>query len=465
MNRNKTWAAVAAVIGLGAGMTARAAEPTQQELVDKLRALEAKVRQLEANEQKNADAPDPRRVDAAAGDVVRDANKRSQLLDSEGFTAGYSEGKFILRSADGKFLLHPSFQMQFRDVSNFREDNKNQGSDNFDNGFELRRMKIGFDGNVFSPDLTYNFLWATDRKSGNLVLEEAWAQYKLGNVIGPEAWSIRGGQFKDFFAHESLTSSKRLLAAERTLLNDLFTGGDNFVQGVGLLYNDGTKGGPLRAAVAFTDGANNPNQNFQDFPTNKWDFGASARVEYKVFGNWADYEDFSALKDKADLLVVGGGASYSEAGNTVQILHTLDAQYETGPVGAYAAFLGRSIRDGGVGGGGSATPSPATAGTGNFYDYGFIGQVAYLLDPQLEPFARYSYIHFDSREFPSADETDIHEITVGVNYYFQGHNAKVTVDGTWLPKGSPVANDGGGILAQPNGANEFVLRAQFQLLL
>ena len=134
-------------------------------------------------------------------------------------------------------------------------------------------MKLGFDGNVFTPNLTYLFLWATDRNSGNLVLEEAWAKYAFRNGAFKNFF-VKGGQFKDPFAHESLTSSKKLLAAERTLLNDIFTGGDNFVQGASMGWDDGPEGSPFRAEVAFTDGANAVNQNFQDFPTTNADFGS-----------------------------------------------------------------------------------------------------------------------------------------------------------------------------------------------
>jgi hypothetical protein len=277
--------------------------------------------------------------------------------------------------------------------------------------------------------------------------------------------SIQVGELKNYFAHESMSSSKKLFAAERSLINDVFTGGDNFVEGAGLLYNEGVKGGPLRAGVLFNNGTNNPNSNFQDFPTNKWDWGAAARAEYKVFGNWTDYEDFTARGLKASLLVIGGGLDYSEAGDFAQLMQTVDVQYKEGPLAIYAAFLGRSLRHAGIGGSGSGTPSPATAGQDNFYDYGVVAKVGYMLDPKLELFGQGSYIRFDHGEFAAGTETTVYELTFGTNYYFYGHAAKFTADVTWLPNGSPVSSDGGGILAQPNGENEFVLRIQFQLLI
>jgi hypothetical protein len=78
--------------------------------------------------------------------------------------------------------------------------------------------------------------------------------------------------------------------------------------------------------------------------------------------------------------------------------------------------------------------------------------------------ARRSLQPFEQLGGPETQATT-HEITGGVNYYIKSHSAKLTFDATWLPNGTPVASDSGGILAQPNGENEFVFRGQFQLLL
>jgi hypothetical protein len=88
-----------------------------------------------------------------------------------------------------------------------------------------------------------------------------------------------------------------------------------------------------------------------------------------------------------------------------------------------------------------------------------------MLSNQWEVYGQYSYIDFDNGEFAAGTETVTHEIILGVNYYMHGHSAKFTLDGVWLPNGTPVSNDGSGVLIESNGKNEFILRAQFQLLL
>jgi hypothetical protein len=439
-------AAAAAVASLAVSSAAvRAAdEPTTKELLDQIKQLQAKVEKLEAKEQQN-NADVARTVD----EMVKDAEKRSVLMDPIPFTGNWQAGKFTLKSDDGNFLLHPWFQLQFRNVTNYRDDDGSGDSD-FQNGFEVRRMKFGVDGNVFSPNTTYLFNWATNRNGGALQLEEAWLRHKLSDT-----WAIKGGQIKDPFAHESLVSSKRFLAADRTLLTDVFTGGDNYVQGVSAQYTQDA----LQAEVAFTDGMNTFNDNFQDFPTNNWDFGVAGRVQYKLFGDWSAYEQFSSLSIKRQLAVIGGGVDLSQAGDTSQVLHTVDIQYnQTTGLGLFGAYYGRYTANSPVDAG---TPAAATSDT---YDWGFIVQGSYLIpDTKWEPFVRFDFISFDDANIPAGADGTVPEITVGTNYYIHGQDLKFTVDLMWLPNGSPVSDSGSGVLASDD--SEFVLRGQFQLLL
>jgi hypothetical protein len=62
-------------------------------------------------------------------------------------------------------------------------------------------------------------------------------------------------------------------------------------------------------------------------------------------------------------------------------------------------------------------------------------------------------------------DSDFQVITAGVNYYMHAHAAKFTVDVSWLPNGTPVNFDAGGILDPDGNDAQFVLRGQFQLLL
>jgi hypothetical protein len=473
-SRGRLVAAVAAVLaGSVAASPARATDESPQELRAQLDALKARLEQLEA---KAATAPssapvDTARADAAIDAAVRDADRRSSLLDAgEGFTAGFSNGKFTIQSADGNFKLTPGIGFQFRYVGNYREDAKNVQADDAQTGFEVRRLKFNFEGNLFSPDLTYRFQWNTNRKTGNPELDEGWVRYQFHDT----PFAVKLGSMPLTFDHESAVSYTQQLAVERSLLHELLSagaGGDDYVQGVQFLYE--TPNSPLRGFLMYDDGANSRNTNFQDgggglplLGLKSEDWAVNGRVEYKFAGDWKQYNDFNALNSKADLLVVGAGFDYEDSNNVTALFHTVDVQWQPGAVkglSLYAAYIGihRDFRN-----------APAAAGTTNSpYDWGFIAQAGYFLDPQWEVFGRYDLASLDSHA-PTGTGTlgagariqdTVQEITVGVNYFLHGHNAKFTVDAGWLPGGSPFNLDSAGILAQPTNKDQFLVRAQFQL--
>ncbi len=296
-------------------------QPTTQELLDKVARLESKVQKLEAERGENA--PDVRRkvaqlesmvqkLESEQTDVQATRERVKAAAEASPLSLGtvntrFNNGSLELSTSDGEFRLHPMFHFVFRDNTNFRDHAAGPfASENSDNGFEIRRMEFGAEGNVFSKDLSYLFLWDTDRHNGRPILELAFAQYQIPN----SPWSIRGGQIKEPFDKEQLGGSAEFVAVERTLVVDTLAGGDAFTHGLSLIYDNN---GPFRSEVALTDGFASANQTFQDYPTNVADWGAAARVEYKLFGDWGQYHAATALGNKKDLMVLGGGLDYSES--------------------------------------------------------------------------------------------------------------------------------------------------------
>ena len=311
-------------------------------------------------------------------------------------------------------------------------------------------MKFVFDGNVFTPNLKYRFQFNTNRSTGNAFLEDCYVSYRFS-----DSWAVKVGQYKEPTFHEELTSDVRQLAPERSLVNFVLGGGNtDRVQGVALIYDKGADT-PFRGEVGFTDGPNSKNTNFQDgggtafFNEASPDFGLYGRGEYKVFGDWKNYDDFTSLGTHGQMLVVGGGASYAQTGGNNLLLHTVDAQYENGPIGAYVAYLG------------AYSDSDAT---GSIYDGGILAQASYLLTSKWEVYGRYEFMSLDKAHGVGSD-SDFQVITAGVNYYMHSHSAKFTVDLSWLPNGSPVNDDAAGILDPDGNDAQLLLRGQFQLLL
>ncbi|MDP9173266.1 MAG: OprO/OprP family phosphate-selective porin [Planctomycetota bacterium] len=438
-------------------------------LEDKVRVLSAKVDRLEAKEQQTQTD-----VSAAIQQVLKDVDHHSQLLSTTDLASGYDPAVgFVIRSDDGLFLLHPGAVLDFRNDTSYREripkgGGGETGKTGYDteNGFDFTRVRFIFDGN-FTKDITY-FVQLFADQGAPLALLDAYGVYHFG---GGSPLAIKAGQFKDPVWHERNMSEATLMAVDRSLVEALLGGGQTGrVQGVSLMYDRDR----LRGQLVLHDGFNSINTKFYDLggigagvgggagvtPTN---FGVTGRGEFLVIGDrtesfnpWTEYDrQFSALGDKRDILVLGGGADFSQAGGNDVLFHTIDAQYDnTNGFSAYAAYLG-SYRDLRVNQGVAA---------GNSYDPGFLIQAAYLVTPKIEPFARYDYTYLDGKSVTGLATGEVQEITIGANYYLYKQNVKFTLDASWLPNGAPADADGLGIL-KDSGHNEFVIRAQAQLAL
>ena len=427
--------------------------PSYEQLSQRVRELEAKMESIESQKITQQEQ------DATVQRVLDDATRRSQLLANNGaLTAGYDNG-FFIQTEDGAFVLRPSVNAQFRNVTTFRQNAKGGGSeDDIQNGFDWRRVRFRFDGNVFSKDLTYSFVWDTNRQGGAVTLLDAWVQYQF-----QKDWALKLGQFKASVFQERNLSGFAQLAVDRSLLDSLIAGAIiDRVQGVSVIYG-GRGSNPLRAELAFHDGANSRNTNFQDtFDSStppdgiddRTDWGAAGRVEWKPFGDWKSYKDFSAIGNKTDLLVIGAGGNIDGAPSANNFYGTVDAQWET--AGGLSVFGGLFVRN------------RDRRGAEDFTDYGGLIQAGYLLNKQWEVFGRYDVTKFDEDSVAPGLEDTISEFTAGVNYYLgengkYQHRAKITFDLVYLPDGSPSNQDSLGILGSTE--EEWVLRGQFQLIL
>lgn len=417
-----------------------AAEPTTQELVEQIKQLRTKVEQLEARQNQSS-----AEITATIDQMVKDAQQRSRFLlqaTDENLLAGHESNHFFIRSDDGNYLIIPSLELAMRNVTNF---SRNNGDDSVENGFDIRRLRLRFEGHAITPDLTYAIQFTAPPNSGDARIDDAWVKYQFH-----PGWYVKGGQFKDPLLHEQLVSGRRQIAADRPLLVVEMTGSpENRVQGVTVMYDAAKQ--PWRLEAGFTDGITSENTNFRDFPVNSTNFGAVARLEYFAQGDRKAYDDFTALGNDKDLLVFGAAGDITQAGSDSVWLHTLDAQWEnTRGVGLYAAYVGRIIE----------------TSDNDSYDWGIQAQGNYLFaPPRWEGFARYEFIHLDDEvNFVSGESEDsFHVFTLGVNYYIHRHYAKFTIDASYLPNGAPSDQPTLGILGADD--SEFLLRGQFQLIL
>lgn len=464
-------AAPASPAGSDANKAMQAQLDALQEQMDLLKAKQAA---LQAESQKKT-------VDS----VDTDAAEHSKMFDSdEGITAGHANGRFFIQSDDGNFVLRPWIHIQVRDTTMDRQQFLAHGGDDVQNGIELRRARLGFDGNLFTPDFTYFINWATYRGNSSLtvknsaganvgtttspvgglpVLEEAWILYHFHDT----PWSIHVGQMHDPLDHENIVGSK-YRQPEASLQGDIFGNTDTFTQAITAIYD--TKEA-WRAEGGLTDGIRAANTNFEDAPNNgtEYDGGVAGRVEYKYMGEWRDYSQLSAYHNHADLLVFGTGIDYSwGVSRFASLSHTLDVQYGgTNGWFLYACYFGRYTTDNqGIPNGGPVSTSFGGSGPDlgkDTYEPSIDVLVAYNIPgTNFEPFGRYEYLYLKGT--PTGSRNDVHDISVGMNYYMYGQNLKLTGMLTYLPNGIPISDDSADIEVS-NNKQEIVFLTQVQLLL
>jgi hypothetical protein len=402
-------------------------------------------------------------------EVLSDADTRASLMDSA-ITAGHNGKNFFLASEDGNFLLTVDGQMQIRYVWNHIRDDG--GSPNDNEGFQIRRAKLGFYGHVYDPKLTYGLRIAATgdglgRVGGSMNLEEAWAAYDVA-----DGWNVKGGQFKAPFLREEAVDSRYQLAVERSIVNDIFT--VDFTQGVQVGY----AAEQWRAMAMVHDGSYGANV---DYPTTGADRGEvdvalAGRVEYLAMGSWSQFDDFQTWSDDQMGLLLGAAVDYENAegdtsATTSDVLKwTIDASFEapeTYGFNAFAALIGQHL-------------SPREGGQFSGDQYGVVVQAAaFVIPDQWDVFARWEYVDFDHVDTDgdfllndvSGNNHYFSAMTFGTNYYMHKHGSKFSLDVVWtLSKSNGLfdATDTGSAtthgLIGSNDDNQIAIRAQYQLL-
>jgi len=451
---------------IGASGAALADDATTQPVVqDQIQQLQARVAQLEARQATPTTAPiifktNTSNAGAGLNDVV------------SSISGGWDGTRFTLASEDGNFTFHPGVVLDVRDMLSYRENIPTKGAgevaalgNDSQNGFDLTRARFIVDGTLFHQ--AGYFLQVSADQGTGLTLLDAVGSYRFGT----SPFSAKVGQFKDPVWHERSLSEANLLAVDRSLTENFLAGGQGSrIQGAALTYDADR----LRAQVVAHDGFNSQNTKFFEAggvgagvggesgvtPT---DFGFSGRAEYMLIGNrtesfnpFNEYEQFTSLHARQDILVLGGGADFSQANSNELLAHSVDLQYNSVcGFSAYAAYLGTY----------RALHTNQGVAPGYYYDNGFVAQAAYVIDQRLEPFVRYDWTRFDpssTRAVTGLNSHLVQEVTAGANYYIYGQKLKLTVDGTWLPHGSPADADALGVL-RDSGRYEFVLRTQLQV--
>jgi hypothetical protein len=459
-----------------AGLTASVAQGAvaedarNAELIEALRAEVAELRSTvaEMRAEQSDDWLTEQRADEIRGlvqDVLADADTRASLMQ-DGLTAGW-DGNFFLQSADGNWRLRLRGQVQVRYVWNVQDDALD-GDDN-KYGFEVRRAKIKFDGNIIDPTWQYVINLAADHDDrqfdgssgssvfsgqGDVDLDDAIIMKDFEN--GLEVWL---GQFKMPFLQEELISSSRQLAAERSLVNQEFN--QDRSKGVMLAYT----GDRWKIQGGFGDGFKSLNTPYDFVPLTG---GASVtglsssiaftgRVDWLAQGSWKQFRALTSKRGSEHGLKIGAAAHWEQDkysdfaigpdGRTSFFGWTVDGMWQGDGRNIFAYVVGRHIDS-------DAVP--------DLDQYGVVVQGGYYFTDKWEGYARYEW---GDNDVSGAD--DLNVVTIGANYYIHGDMVKWTTDvgvgldgvaATWR------AGDAGWRTDAPDKDGQVVIRSQLQLL-
>ena len=418
-----------------------------QELRRMVEQLKSEVDQVRAEQA--TDWLTEKRADEVRGliqDVLADADTRSSLLQ-DGTSAGYNKG-FFITNADGSYTMKINAQFQLR-----WEYNTAPGSNPEDDyGFELRRLKLKFGGNVIDKTWKYKFVIASSRNNAtggtaNLFIEDAYISKSLGNGL-----SVKFGQYKVPYLREELVSSSKQLTVDRSIINTRFTWGRS--QGIGLGYASDN----LTFDFMYNDGPKHINLQSLDGSSNN---GLAARAQMLLAGDFKQFKSMSGMPGGEFGAMIGAAFAWTNAGSKDAVLSyprkdandqnygfTVDASLQGGGWNAMAYFVWNN---------GKAKSS----GDWNS-SWGLVAQGGIFLADPVEIFARYALGHIEDNS-----PEDTNWLTVGVNYYpvEDSTNVKVTTDFGWAFDGvdSTYTSSGTGVRSSDD-SGEWLLRSQLQLL-
>jgi hypothetical protein len=369
-----------------------------------------------------------------------------------------SEGRTSTLAQPASPLVQISGQIQFRYVVNIRDavaatTPPAPAGQDLSTGFQTRRTKLEAKGEV-ADGWTYFVQLAADPDGGSVGLQEAWVRYQVN-----ENSNVLWGQFKLPLLREELVSSKRQLAVERSIANEVFTQD----RSQGIQY--GWDGDNIRFRAAFSDGLDTENTDFDTAGGGNFagesDFALTGRVEYMGAGEWKQFDDFTSWQGGAFAWMIGGAAHFQNGGETNNSFDhdmfevTVDGSLEGSGWNAFGAFIYRSAD---------------VTGVVDADDFAFLAQGGVFVAPQWELFGRFDYVSPDS-SYGALVSDDFTTFTFGANYYVipESHAAKFTADLVYFIDNSASSaivsapDTGVGLLPSAEDG-EWLLRFQFQLL-
>jgi hypothetical protein len=345
------------------------------------------------------------------------------------------EGSFgkgaTIRSSDDRFSLNVRGRIQARGTLTETPDDEKAPV----TGFQVRRMRIVFQGNALGPELTYYIQLAFSNLDMESDLRSPLRDAYFTWTIARDA-SLRVGQMKVPYGRQRVVSSSALQMVDRSIV----TGEFNLDRDVGLhLFSKDLfgLGGRLGYSLALFggDGRNRVAERFGLL--------YSARVQVTPMGSFEDQVEADIKREAKPKLAIAASLAYNQ--NTNRPRSTFDAPYrgvhfDYLHVGADVLLKWRGLSVSGeyfyrradkdqrralI----DEVPTAQYSRSG----WGAFGTVGQMVIDGLEVLVRYGY----QKPLMGAEQgvPERHELGGGLSYYFREHNLKVQTDYFYLPTG------------------------------
>ena len=342
----------------------------------------------------------------------------------------YKPGKGLeITSDDGDFKMVTRLRAQQRYTFS-------ESDGDLSHGFQLRRARLMFKGNVFGAENTYKFELAVSPKDIGLSSDGTVSKsplldwyFQFGQI---RDLNLRMGQYKVPYSRQRVVSSGNLQLVDRSIVNGEFNLDRDL--GVDLRSKDLFGLDKLRyyAGVYMGEGHSSYAEG---------DLGMMylARVEVLPFGLYKDYVEGDLVRNSTPKLSIGAGVAYVDEakknkgiigsapvdGGTTDTLNVnADIGFKYSGISLESAFFWRD---------GTRNPGDALDDLGDSIPtessrngMGFYAQGGYLLPSKdIEVSARYGQV------IPSDEDTSLsnnNEAGVGLSNYIGGHSLKLQGD-------------------------------------
>ena len=346
-----------------------------------------------------------------------------QSSDSLKATIRYGDKGFEFRTGDNNYLMHIEWRLQTRMAAPFDSDPislEDFGEDQLLVGINRARMKVG--GHAFKPHFKYYLeyeLWAG-------VLLDFRAMYEISPAL-----NIKIGQWKAQYSRERIISSGKQQAGDRSILNYAFT--LDRQQGISLYgrIGEGTLDFNYWVSV-FMGTGRGANENDDDHLM--W----MTRWQWNPMGEPVEFTG-SDMRDQNPFVLSLALAASTNRSSFTRFSTNGGGQlpgFEEGISGQYRInqwlfesaakyngfswhqeFHWKQIED--------KVTNSTTILYGNFFQVGYFFHHLFDSFPKrLEFFSRFS-IYDPDRDIPNNYRE---EITVGGNWFFNGHRNKLTLE-------------------------------------